>query len=397
MSTRLKLLLRIRKLIISGLLLISSLLTYSSITKDSLKISILTCSPGEELYSTFGHTAVRVVDYKNRLDLVFNYGSFDFDTPNFYGKFVKGKLKYQLSISSFENFKLSYISENRSIYEQDLNMSDEGKSRMFSFLKTNYLPENRYYLYDFFLNNCTSVVRDILKNNPENTNCFNNTDVLTDLSFRNYLRPCLKDREWVRFGMDLVMGYPSDKAATLYQSMFLPYNLMQELDQINCGGRSICSKTKTIFEAELSEGKPAKKPGPATFFWIIFLIVFLISIFKLKTEKHSFLFDKIFFSILGIFGFLLLFLWLGTDHWTMGKNLNLFWAIPLHFPLLLLIKYINKGFVRYYFLFTAILSGSILLGWNIYPQEFHPAIIPILLIIFVRAAIIYFKLGKIAD
>lgn len=363
--------------------------SYSWTKSDSLKISILTCSPGEEMYTTFGHTAIRVIDYNQGLDIVFNYGTFDFDTPNFYGKFVKGKLPYQLSISEMDSFRRSYIDENRSIWEQEVNMSYEGKSRMFNFLKTNYMPENRYYLYDFFLKNCTSVVRDILKNNPENEECFNNTEVSTGLSFREHLKPLVKEKRWIDFGFDILLGYKSDKTTSKYESMFLPHILMNELDEIYCRGEKFVGETKTIYEAKKESPGASKIFGPVPVFWLLFIIIFLKTVFEFRKGNKSFLLDKIIFSIAGFLGILLTFLWFGTDHWTFSQNMDLLWAIPLHMPVILLVRKLNKNFIKYYFLVTAVLAGLIVLGWNIIPQDFHPAVVPVSLIVFVRAARIY--------
>lgn len=125
--------------------------TSEIILSDSAKISLLTCSSGSELYSIFGHSAIRVKDVRNRLDIVFNYGTFDFSEPNFYPNFVRGRLNYILSASHFEDFKYAYIEENRSISEQILNITKDEKQHLLDSILINYMPENRYYRYDFFL------------------------------------------------------------------------------------------------------------------------------------------------------------------------------------------------------------------------------------------------------
>ncbi|MFC2117475.1 DUF4105 domain-containing protein [Bacteroidota bacterium] len=375
-------------------LFIGNQLSFCQPDNDSLNISILTCNPGNEVYSVFGHTAIRVIDYNNELDIVFNYGTFDFNTPNFYSKFVKGRLNYQLSISDFNNFKEDYILEQRSIFEQNLNLSNEGKTRMFNYLKTNYLPENRFYLYDFFLKNCTSVVRDIIKNNPENADYFKNSHLSSELSFRQHLHPLLKNKLWIRFGIDLLLGIPADKNTSIYESMFLPNNLMNQLDIIDFKGNKLVEKANVIYDGQNEAKNKTKILGPVPVFWFIFILLCFYGFFEFKKSIKSFLIDKIIFSIFGIFGYLLLFLWLGTDHWTMGKNMNLIWAIPFHFPLIIFLKRINKKIMYKYFLATAILSIILLIGWNLNPQEFHPAIVPVLLIIITRALICYYKLNK---
>ena len=122
---------------------------------NEAEISILTCSPGKELYSLFGHTAIRVRDPKAGMDEVFNYGTFDFDTPHFYLKFAQGLLPYQLSTTSFRNFMLSYQMEERSVYSQRLRLDSLQKQQLFDLLLENYRPENRSYLYNFSLSSAT--------------------------------------------------------------------------------------------------------------------------------------------------------------------------------------------------------------------------------------------------
>jgi hypothetical protein len=140
--------------------------TYQAIAQkqqlsDQAVISLITADPGEELYSLFGHSAIRVKDTVNNQDLVFNYGTFNFNTPNFYMKFTRGKLLYMLSIQQFDRFKRSYEYEKRDLKEQILNLTQDQKQAIFQFLLWNYQPENRYYKYDFFFDNCATRIRDV--------------------------------------------------------------------------------------------------------------------------------------------------------------------------------------------------------------------------------------------
>ena len=126
------------------------------------EISILTCAPGTELYSLFGHTAIRVSDPYQKIDAVFNYGTFDFRTPHFYLKYAKGLLLYQLSVTSYENFISSYILDDRSVWSQTLQLDSLTKQQLFDNLLKNQLPENRTYLYNFLFDNCSTRVRDMI-------------------------------------------------------------------------------------------------------------------------------------------------------------------------------------------------------------------------------------------
>ena len=132
---------------------------------DSSRVTLLTVAPGDELYSAFGHTGIRVTDYKNNFDVVFNYGTFDFNQPGFYTNFIKGKMRYMISTDRFDNFMDAYIYEKRSVTEQELNLTTSDKQKIFAFLYNNALPENREYYYDFFWDNCATRPRDVFEKN----------------------------------------------------------------------------------------------------------------------------------------------------------------------------------------------------------------------------------------
>lgn len=129
---------------------------------DEAEISVLTIDPGTSLNDAFGHNGFRIKDRIFHIDLVFNYGVYDFDTPNFYTKFARGKLYYKIGLNYYEDFLESYILQNRSIKEQVLNLSQDHKQQLFDFLLNNYKPENQYYLYDFFYDNCATKIKDVI-------------------------------------------------------------------------------------------------------------------------------------------------------------------------------------------------------------------------------------------
>ena len=153
---------------------------------SNAEISLVTCSPGSELYSVFGHSAIRVKDTTTQTDLIFNYGVFDFGTPNFYWKFVRGKLQYKLAIQRTSRFVDSYRAEGRMVKVEKMRLTRKEKDRMIRFLRVNYLPENRYYLYDFFYNNCSTKIWDVAEENVEGGLEFD-TSVYDPQSFRDLL------------------------------------------------------------------------------------------------------------------------------------------------------------------------------------------------------------------
>ncbi len=190
------------------------------------RITLLTCSPGDELYSVFGHSAIRVQDPAYDLDWVFNYGTFDFSDPNFYTNFVKGKLNYILSVSEYHHFEYSYAMENRWIWEQELNITPYEKQYLFDSLRINRLPENRYYLYDFFFDNCATRIRDIFTEALERDILYDYQGLEQGQTFRELLMPYLAEKPWAKLGINLGLGLPADKRATPWDYMFLPDHMM---------------------------------------------------------------------------------------------------------------------------------------------------------------------------
>jgi hypothetical protein len=148
------------------LLLAFSVTAFSQSPKLSEKaeVSVFTCGRGEQLYSTFGHTALRIKDEANQLDVVFNYGTFDFRTENFYLKFVKGDLQYFMSVTSVEEFIYEYQTDGREVIEQTLDLPLAGKQKLLDELSANLYSSERYYTYKFIDRNCTTMVNEKIGN-----------------------------------------------------------------------------------------------------------------------------------------------------------------------------------------------------------------------------------------
>ena len=128
------------------------------------ELSVITCGPGtEELYASFGHSAFRVQDIPNKIDRIYNYGTFNFNTPNFYTKFVQGKLLYQLSAYDFGRFLQGYHLENRWVKGQVLDLTPNEVQQVYDYLENNALPQNRDYKYDFFYDNCSTKLYEVLE------------------------------------------------------------------------------------------------------------------------------------------------------------------------------------------------------------------------------------------
>ncbi|MCH7525154.1 MAG: DUF4105 domain-containing protein, partial [Bacteroidetes bacterium] len=186
------------------------------------EISVLTIGPGTSLNDSFGHNAFRIKDTLLGIDYTYNYGVFDFDTPNFYTKFARGKLNYRIEKNQYKNFINFYISQNRTVKEQVLNLSQFEKQTLFDFLVNNYKPENQYYLYDFFFDNCATKIRDVIPIILKEDINFNEPDVFTQKTFRRLIHDQVDRNSWGGFGIDIALGSVIDKKATAIEHMFLP-------------------------------------------------------------------------------------------------------------------------------------------------------------------------------
>jgi hypothetical protein len=383
----------LKKTLLCCLLIIATLygVDAQSLSTQST-ISLLTGSPGNELYSTFGHSAVRVKDPASNVDMVFNYGTFDFSTPNFYVKFVQGKLLYILSVEPFESFQFSFQYQNRSVTEQVLNLDMMQKNRLYSMLLENYKPENRSYKYDFFFDNCATRIRDILGEALDDKLQYNYPEVWQkgDITFRNLIDLYLLNHPWSDFGIDLALGVPTDHVARPTDYMFLPDYLSMALDSavVMKGDASVplvLSKTEILGNVPVDN---SSVDVPLILAWSLCILSFAFTYQGIKKRHRRVWFDTIFFSVIGIVGWVVFLLWFATDHIATKTNLNILWAVPLHMPLFLFWNALPTIFRKIYIWFTLILYLAILAFWKIIPQSFHAAFIPLILIMVTRYFII---------
>ena len=309
------------------LFIICTLPGYTLTLSSDSKISILTCSPGSELYSLFGHSAIHVNDPAANVDIVFNYGTFDFHTQNFYIKYAQGLLPYQLSITSYNNFIESYKFDNRTVWSQTLQLDSLQKQKLFDLLVENYQPANRTYLYNFLFDNCSTRVRDIIAKSiaiPIKWNTQN-----AGKSFWNLLDEYLYAMPWIQWGIHTILGQPGSQTATSDQYMFLPDYLMYALDSATIEGEKLVDGTLTVYQAPAPEIHNPWYFTPA----FVFSIAFLLLIATIQYSKRSVIlnsFSILLYLISGLIGVLLIFLGFFTEHPITAPNLNLIWANPLN-------------------------------------------------------------------
>lgn len=389
-------------LAVSAILLCPAI-TYSGnpTLSDSSKISFITCGSGDELYSTFGHSAVRIYDPENEMDLVFNYGTFDFGDPEFYTKFIRGKLNYFLSVAYFEDFLENYIDENRSVYEQVLNLSAEDRNAVFEYLKENYKEENRFYLYDFFFDNCSTRELDILADVLKSRLVFPSmAHQISDSSFRQLTDPYLTTMPWSDFGIDLGLGSPTDRKARFMEYAYLPEKLKDliAVSQIREGDtlKPLVKESYFLFEgttASVSAGISLTDPLSLTL--IILGIGIVCTLYGLRKGHYWSWLDNALFLIVGLTGCLLFFLWFGTDHTATVWNYNLLWALPTHAVFALLLKKIRySSFCRYYLLITIAGCLAAILVRIAGIQLIHTATLPLIALIILRSVVMLYGRSK---
>ncbi len=342
------------------------------------------------MYTKFGHTAFRVSDPAQGLDLVYNYGTFDFAAPGFYTSFAQGRLVYFLSRSRYRDFLYAYELEQRWVKEQVLDLPDREKDAVFSFLEWNYLPENRYYHYDFLHENCSTKIPEILKAVLKDDLYLDPSYLQEDATFRTLIQQNLQTNTWSSFGIDLALGSVIDRNAGPTGHLFLPEYVFEQLAEATFRETPLVGNTKILLD-------PPPLPDTNNFllspgFWIalIALIGFWWSFRKKKITPIPLL-DNSLLLITGLLGMVITFLWWFTDHSATQQNFNILWAIPLNLVFFVAERFLRLGntLKKWYFLALLILLGGCALLWIFGIQVFHPLLLPVWALLALRYSVLY--------
>ena len=366
---------------------------------EKAEIVVLTLGPDKRQVETaFGHSAFRVIDRSQNIDRVYNYGVFDFNQPNFYLNFAKGFLNYKLDTTEYARFRYVYMYYNRFIHEQVLNLNQSQKQQIFDYLEWNMLPENQYYYYDYFYDNCATRIRDVLETVLGDQLTFDGSHITTDYTIRELTDLYLTDNLWGDLGIDLCLGLPMDKTATPYMYMFLPDYIESAFDNASLRTDSstiplVRNKASTFEPVPVEEELSHFTPNAVLYGLLI--IIGLISGYDFKRGKQSKWFDILLFGIVGIVGLLFFLLWTITDHEAAARNMNLLWAMPSHLILaILLFKKPPPSWIKHYFLAVIIISIVLLISWVWLPQLMLSALIPLVIGLALRSAIWVMYLRK---
>lgn len=374
------------------LLLFIPLITLAQVPyslSEQAEISILTIGPGDYLYDKFGHSAFRVNDPGRNLDLVYNYGVYDFDTPNFYGKFAKGKLDYKLAVSYFDPFLESYQRQQRWMREQLLDLSYGQKQQLFNFLQFNAKPENQYYRYDFFFDNCATKIRDVLVD-VLGEQLEYNTDLSKEgLTFRQLIQKNVYWNSWGSLGMDVATGAVTDVPASSWEYQFLPAYIEEAAQGATINGNG---ETRPMVKSrhEIYNGRERSISGPFLgsplfVFGLLSVLILYLTWRDVKQQSRNRLLDASIFFFTGVVGTILLFLWTATDHTATANNYNLLWAFPLNlFFTGLVYRKQPPHWIHRYVIFLTLLFVLILFHWVTGVQAFAYGFIPLFIALCVR-------------
>jgi len=350
------------------------------------EISIVTADAGNELFEAFGHSAIRIKDPVLQLDLVYNYGIFDFNAPNFYTNFTKGRLLYKLGRYQFKYFLESYKQDKRWVKQQVLNLTQQQRQAFFMYLERNASPQNATYLYDPFFNNCASKLKDITTTILGDKVEFNDKEIEKELSFRTLMNREIHWNTWGGFGINLALCSKLDKTANLQQYMYLPDYVYTIFKNSTVYFKN--QKKPLVKKEELLLDFPNRKQSlplisPLLVFSIIALLGIFITYRDNKNQKRTKWIDTILLITTGLVGFLIVFLWFFTDHSTTPNNFNVLWAFS---PNLIIVFLLNKGkkWLSTYFIFLIFLLVIITIIWITNIQHFPIAVIPLLILLFVR-------------
>lgn len=353
---------------------------------ESAKIGLVTIGEGADVASLYGHTAIRIKDPQINLDEIFHYGTYQFD-PNqvrFAIKFAKGSLMYQISAYHFEGTIEQYRRENRSIRMQWLACNLQQIETIRNALIDNLEPENRYYKYDFFFDNCATRVADIFSKHLD-LQLATHPDA-NKYTFRETIDRFQAKLPWADFGVDIALGSLIDRKITNRELTFLPGYLAEIYTRSTItsesGKVSFVTQDEMLY-SPIDEEIDSETFTPGTIFWSVFGFVLLISAFGFRTITT--IVDFILFLSLGLTGIVLLLLWLGTDHAMTANNYNLIWANPIHlFMLYFVFASGKKAFFSKYFQALTLIYLFLIVCWVLLPQEFNTVFVPIVFTLLVR-------------
>ena len=383
---------KIKNYIIVILLTISGLSAVNAqgITlSDSATLSLITCSPGPQIYALFGHTAIRLVDPTKGLDIVFNYGMFNFNKPNFYLKFIQGATDYELGAYETKYFLPEYRERNSSVTEQMLNLTTVEKQQLADALFVNYQPENREYRYNFVYDNCSTRPRDKILSVIKDKVVYDY--VSEPQTFRNWVGTYTGENTWAKFGIDMLLGREADELSTRWSSMFLPEVLCREFGAVKIIAhdgttRSLVNAEKIIVPRQDSIVKTNFLQLPITVTLTVLLLGVLLIFYEKRRKKYYKIIDSVLLIVSGLAGVIIFYLMFFSVHPLVHSNFNLLWCNPLNVLVgLFLWNRKLRSVINYFQLANVLLFFGALLVFVLSVQALNVAFIPLIVLLLVRS------------
>ena len=363
---------------------------------DSIRFSLLTCGPGTEIYSLFGHTAIRYEVPERGIDVVFNYGLFSFGAPNFILRFTLGEPDYQLGVTDYRRFIAEYTWSGRDVWEQELNLTDEEKHRLATQLEENYRPENRVYRYNIFYDNCATrpclQVERATGNRLHYADDMETTD--TQTSFRDIVHQYSKGHSWAEFGMDLCLGSPADRPISRRLMTFAPFYLKDFFatamlpDSAGAYTRPLVAETvQTVVIPDEEKETTDTLFTPLAASLALLIVVGGATWYGLRRQKSLWGLDFVLFLAAGLAGCILTFLSLLSQHPAVRPNYLLLVFHPFHLLCLpWMINRVRKHRLSRYMAANVVVLTFFILLWPVIPQKFNLAVLPLALCLLIRSA-----------
>lgn len=304
---------------------------------DRIQISLLTCSPGKEVWAQYGHTAIRYYDKESGEDLAINYGIFSLDQTYFIPRFVLGMTDYRMGVQPMDMFLAQYSYEGRGVVEQVLNLSAEDKEVIYKALQENMKPENVVYRYNYFFDNCTTRARDMLVNHLHGKVVYPPAE--EDATFRSMIHKWNNKYEWTQFGEDLLLGVNADRKTTKSEQQFLPENLRSDFDKAKYNGKPLVKETNVLLDAETEVVEPVFPLSPLSVALIFAVISLVMMLFSYRRQQVYWAWDLALMLTSGLMG-IIFFVMIFSQHPCVSLNFILLFFNPL--PLFFLYSTIKK-------------------------------------------------------
>ena len=374
-------------LLIFTIFLSSGFLKLFSQTESATGIYLITCAPGTATYSIYGHSALRIIDTDKATDLVYNWGVFDFSTSNFAWKFAKGRLDYMLGVYPYDRFIQEYFLEQRAVYQQKINLEPDEIEQLYALLADNLKPENRKYRYDFFYDDCSTRIRDLLEKSVGSSFAYSPDATKKLPTFREKVGEFQRPYPWLKFGIDLIMGTPGDKKASSRDRMFLPVDLMEVLSDASIirNGKLVPLLQNPVTLLDFDPPAPKNSFFTSPLFAFSLLLIILIIFFNVGKNMTAIrIVDIVLFSAFSVLALLMIFFNFFTDHQQMKWNLNIIWLNPFIFFCLASIA-LNKDW-QVWFRIVLALSIIFFILLMVLPHAFNSAFMPLVLILILRSS-----------